>query len=199
MPWARLVRERAADPRPSLGSDALFGGFGPAPDKLYTAPFALLLEQVEMADHETRLREAVRLAQENHRKGGRPFGAVLAFGDSIVATGVNEILRTHDISAHAEMAALREACRRLQRPNLAGGIMYASGQPCPMCLAAMVLAGIEEVYYAFGNEDAAPYGFSSAQVYEALHLQLPVSLPLNKLRLADISAAEVYGPKGSAK
>lgn len=146
-----------------------------------------------MSDHETRLREAVRLAQENHRKGGRPFGAVLTFGDSIIATGVNDIMRTHDISAHAEMAALREACRLLQRPNLAGGIMYASGQPCPMCLAAMVLAGIKEVYYAFDNEDAAPYGFSSTKVYEALRLQLPVALPLNRVRLDDISAAAVNG------
>lgn len=149
-----------------------------------------------MSDHETRLREAVRLAQENHRKGGRPFGAVLAFGDSIIATGVNDIMRTHDISAHAEMAALREACRLLQRPNLAGGIMYASGQPCPMCLAAMVLAGIKEVYYAFDNEDAAPYGFSSTKVYEALRLKLPVALPLNRLKLDEISAAAVYGPQG---
>lgn len=146
-----------------------------------------------MPDHETRLREAVRLAQDNHRKGGRPFGAVLAFGDSVIATGVNEIMRTHDISAHAEMAALREACRLLQRPNLAGCIMYASGQPCPMCLAAMVLAGIKEVYYAFDNEDAAPYGFASTKVYEALRLQLPVALPLNRIRFDDISAAAVYG------
>lgn len=150
-----------------------------------------------MLDHDSRLREAVRLAQENHRKGGRPFGAVLAFGEHVIATGVNEIMLTHDISAHAEMGALREACKLLQRPNLSGGIMYASGQPCPMCLAAMLLAGIKEVYYAFGNEDAAPYGFSSAQIYEALHLQLPVALPLNKLRLAGVSAADVYGPRSS--
>ena len=148
-----------------------------------------------MSQHEARLREAVRLAQHNHRNGGRPFGAVLAFGDSIIATGVNEIISTHDVSAHAEMGALREACKRLQRPNLSGGIMYASGQPCPMCLAAMVLAGIKEVYYAFGNEDAAPFGFSSAQVYETLHLRLPVALPLNKLKLEGLTAEQVYGPK----
>ena len=150
-----------------------------------------------MSDHELRLRQAVRLAQKNHSMGGRPFGAVLVFGEQVVATGVNEIMRTHDISAHAEMGALREACRLLERPNLAGGVMYASGQPCPMCLAAMVLAGIKEVYYAFGNEDAAPYGFSSAQVYEALHLQLPVALPLNKLRLDGLTAESVYGPKAA--
>ena len=146
-----------------------------------------------MPHHEARLHEAVRLAQRNHRNGGRPFGAVLAFGDSIIATGVNEILSTHDVSAHAEMGALREACKRLQRPNLAGGIMYASGQPCPMCLAAMVLARIKEVYYAFGNEDAAPYGYASTQVYEALHLQLPVSLPLNRLQLEGVTAEQCYG------
>ncbi|HWU84604.1 MAG TPA: nucleoside deaminase [Rhodocyclaceae bacterium] len=148
---------------------------------------------MSITHHESRLREAVRLARDNRSQGGRPFGAVLAFGDSIVAAGVNDILRTHDISAHAEMGALREACRLLQRPNLAGGIMYASGQPCPMCLAAMTLAGIKEVFYAFGNDDAAPYGFSSAPTYEALRLQLPVALPLTRIELADISAAQVYG------
>lgn len=150
---------------------------------------------MSITHHELRLREAVRLAQENHRNGGRPFGAVLAFGDNVVATGVNDILRTHDISAHAEMGALREACKLLQRPNLAGGIMYASGQPCPMCVAAMTLAGIKEVFYAFGNEDAAPYGFSSAQIYEALHLQLPVALPLMRIELSGIRAEQVYGLK----
>lgn len=151
-----------------------------------------------MANHEYRLRAAVRLAQANRAEGGRPFGAVLVMNDDVIATGVNEIMRTHDISMHAEMGAIREACRTLGRPNLNGGIMYASGQPCPMCLAAMVLAGISEVYYAFGNEDAAPYGFSSGKVYEALRLQLPVGLPLKKLPLDDISAVEVYGNKASA-
>jgi guanine deaminase len=145
-----------------------------------------------MSDHESRLRAAVRLAQENHRQGGRPFGAILFIDDEAVATGVNEIIRTNDISMHAEMGAIREACRTLERPSLKGSIMYASGQPCPMCLAAMVLAGVSEVYYAFGNEDAAPYGYSSAQVYDALHLQLPVKLPVSKLRLSGIDAAQVY-------
>jgi tRNA(Arg) A34 adenosine deaminase TadA len=144
-----------------------------------------------MSQHEQHLREAVRLAQENRSQGGRPFGAVLTLGNRVLGSGVNDIVRTHDVSAHAEMEALRTACTTLATPLLKGSVMYASGHPCPMCLAAMVLAGVSEVYYAFGNEEAAPYGYSSAPVYEALNLRLPVSLSLKKLDLG-IAPAAVY-------
>lgn len=145
-------------------------------------------------DHKRFLGEAVRLAQENRRRGGRPFGAVLTLGSEVVATGVNNIVGTHDVTAHAEMEALRAACRRLERSNLKGTVVYASGHPCPMCLAAMVIAKVDEVYYAFGNDEAEPYGFSSAPIYEALHLQLPTSLPLTRLDVG-VTAGQVYGPE----
>ena len=147
-----------------------------------------------MTDHEQLLREAVRLAQENRRQGGRPFGAVLTVGGELVATGVNTIVQTNDISAHAEMEALRAACRYLGRPTLNGGVMYASGHPCPMCLAAMMMAGVSEVYYAFDNDEAAVYGFSNAHVYDALRLPLPASLPLTRLEVG-VTAEQVYGPR----
>ncbi|HZY34606.1 MAG TPA: deaminase, partial [Rhodanobacter sp.] len=83
-----------------------------------------------MLSHEQLLREAVRLAQVNRERAGRPFGAVVAMGGEIVATGVNEVALTHDLTAHAEMQALRAACRHLQRSNLKGSTVYASGHPC---------------------------------------------------------------------
>jgi guanine deaminase len=145
-----------------------------------------------MGDHKQLLRDAVRLAQKNRDQGGRPFGAVLAIGDQIVATGVNNIVQTHDMSTHAEMEAIRAACRRLGKPDLKGSVMYASGHPCPMCLAAMVMAKVDKVYYAFSNDEAAPYGFSNAHVYEILRLPLPASLPMTRIDVG-VPSEQVYG------
>ena len=145
-----------------------------------------------MLSHEQLLREAVRLAQVNRERAGRPFGAVVAMGGEIVATGVNEVAHTHDLTAHAEMQALRAACRHLQRSNLKGSTVYASGHPCPMCLAAIVLAQVDAIYYAFDNSDAAPYGLSSDAAYQALRVPLePAPLPLTKLAIG-VDAAELY-------
>ncbi len=145
-----------------------------------------------MLSHERLLREAVRLAKANLKRGGRPFGAVLAIGGEIVASGVNGVVHSHDPTTHAEMEAIRAASRHLGRPDLTGGVVYASGHPCPMCLAAIVIVGVDAVYYAFDNSDAAPYGFSSEAIYHALHLPLvPPPLPLIRLDIG-VTAAELY-------
>jgi tRNA(Arg) A34 adenosine deaminase TadA len=95
------------------------------------------------------------------------------------------------------MEALRAASRKLGRPDLRGAVVYASGHPCPMCLAALTMAGVEAVYYAFDNADAAPYGLSSEAAYQALRLSLtPPPLPLTRVPV-DISAAQLYGPRKS--
>ena len=79
------------------------------------------------------------------------------------------------------------------RPRLDGCIVYASGHPCPMCLAAMVMGGVQAVYYAFDNDDAAPYGLSSAAAYAALRLPLvPPPLPLTRLDTG-VTAQQLYG------
>ena len=112
------------------------------------------------------LRHAVRLARENVTlRHGRPFGAVLTRDGHVLATGVNEMLATGDASAHAEMQAIRTARIAQRSPRLDGTAMYASGQPCPMCLALMHMVGVAEVYYACSNEDGEPYGLSTAAVY----------------------------------
>lgn len=124
-----------------------------------------------MSDH-SYLQQAVMLAQQNVRDGGRPFGAVLVLDDAVVATGVNRILATGDPSAHAELSAIRAACLALGRTRLEGARVYASGQPCPMCLAAMHLVGIREVYFAYSNAQAEPFGLSTAGVYAQMALPL---------------------------
>ena len=91
--------------------------------------------------------EAIELAHANVEKGGRPFGAVVVKDGEVIATGVNEILSTNDPTAHAELTAIRAASQKLGSPDLQGCAVYASGHPCPMCMAAMRLAGVGEVVF----------------------------------------------------
>lgn len=121
-----------------------------------------------MSDTQRFLCEAIELARENVEKGGRPFGAVVVKGGKIVATGVNEIHATNDPTSHAELNAIRAASQALASPRLDGCAVYASGNPCPMCMAAMRLAGITEVAFAYSNDDGEPYGLSTAAVYADL-------------------------------
>lgn len=114
------------------------------------------------------LRTAIELAYANVERGARPFGAVVVKNGEILATGVNEVISTNDPTAHAEVMAVRAASQKLGSPSLAGCAVFASGHPCPMCMAAMRVAGVAEVTYAYSNEDGAPYGFSSAAVYADL-------------------------------
>lgn len=114
------------------------------------------------------LGQAVRLARANVARGGRPFGAVLVERGRVLATGVNEILQTNDPSAHAELQAIRSACVALGRPRLDGCVMYASGQPCPMCLAAMHMTGFAEIVFAYSNDEGEPFGLSTARTYAEL-------------------------------
>lgn len=120
----------------------------------------------DMPTPQALLRHAVELARQNVREaGGHPFGAVIARDGEVLYTGVNECVQTGDPTAHAEMVALRNAGRELGPDALTGGTVYASGIPCPMCLAAMHFAGISEVVYAFSQDDAAPYDLSTEHVY----------------------------------
>ena len=114
------------------------------------------------------LSKAIELAQANIAKGGRPFGAVVVRNGEIISTGVNEILSTNDPTAHAELTAIRAASQKLGSPDLGGCAVYASGHPCPMCMAAMRMAGVREVAYAYSNEDGVPYGLSTAAIYADL-------------------------------
>ena len=122
-----------------------------------------------MDDHEAFLRQAIELARDNVREaGGRPFGAVLVRDGAVLATGVNHIDATGDPTTHAEIEAVRAACRTQGTPLLPGSVMYASGFPCPMCMSAMHQARVEAVYYAYSNEDGEPYGLSAVNLYEGI-------------------------------
>lgn len=121
-----------------------------------------------MNDETRFLTEAIDLARSNIARGGRPFGAVVVKDGKIIATGVNEIHRSNDPTSHAEMNAVRAASHAFGSPDLSGCAVYASGHPCPMCLAAMRLAGVAQVFYAHSNDDGAPFGLSTAAIYDDL-------------------------------
>ena len=129
---------------------------------------ALPAGPVSMNDEQRFLREALELARANIPAGGRPFGAVVVRDGVVVAAAVNEIHLNNDPTAHAEIVALRAASRRFGSPDLAGCAVYASGHPCPMCMAAMRMAGVTRVAYAHSNADGAPFGLSTAAIYEDL-------------------------------
>lgn len=140
--------------------------------------------------HQEWLDQALQLALHNRQQGGRPFAALLVRDNQLVTSAVNGMHQDGDPTRHAELEALRQAS---QVGPLAGAIVYASGHPCPMCLSALVMNGIAAVYYAFDNEDAAPFGFDSTAAYQKLGLPLaPSPLPLIKLP-SPLAAAELYG------
>ncbi|HLR79755.1 MAG TPA: nucleoside deaminase [Bacillota bacterium] len=115
------------------------------------------------------MERAVQLAIENVEAGGEPFGAVLVKNGHLVAEGVNELHKRYDITAHAEIQAIRRAQKKMHTPVLSGYTMYASGEPCPMCLTAMYFVGIDRVYYASSVEEAVEVGLGKSKlVYEDL-------------------------------
>ncbi len=111
---------------------------------------------------------AARLSAENVDRGGGPFGAVIVREGEIIATGVNSVTLDNDPTAHAEVSAIRAACRKLDTFQLKGCIVYSSCEPCPMCLSALYWAGIKKIFYGNTKEDAATIGFSDKFIYEEI-------------------------------
>ena len=118
------------------------------------------------------MREAIRLASANVENGGGPFGAVIARGGEIIATGVNRVTANCDPTAHAEVSAIRAAAQKLGTFNLSGCDIYSSCEPCPMCLGAIYWARLDRLFYGNTKTDAARIGFDDAFIYKELALPL---------------------------
>ncbi|MFZ7943577.1 nucleoside deaminase [Neobacillus sp. 19] len=101
-------------------------------------------------------------------KVGGPFGATIVRGDEVVAAVSNTMMRDTDPSAHAEMVAVREACKKLGTMDLSDCVVYATCEPCPMCVSVMIWAGIKDVYYCSTRDDAAKNGFSDMHLRQYL-------------------------------
>lgn len=144
------------------------------------------------------LKRANELAIANVEEGGQPFGAVLVKGGEVIGEGVNELHITHDVSGHAEMIAIRRAQQKLQTDHLQGARMYASGEPCPMCYAAMAFVGIDDVIYSASVEEAADSGLTrSKEIYDDLkksHTERNL-IRSEQQKIAEISPLQVWQNK----
>src|SRR5690242_14957595 len=115
------------------------------------------------------MREAIRLSQQKMRANcGGPFGAVIVRRDKIIGRGWNRVTSVNDPTAHAEIMAIREACRRLKTFRLDDCELYTSCEPCPMCLAAGYWARLRRIYYANTRRDAAAIGFDDNFLYREI-------------------------------
>lgn len=133
------------------------------------------------------MREAIALAAEGMRSGrGGPFGCVVVRGGEVIARGCNRVTSENDPTAHAEVTAIREACKKLGKFSLEDCELYTSCEPCPMCLAAIYWARIPHVYYANTRADAAAIGFDDNFIYE----QIPLPLEQRSLTMKPLLRSE---------
>lgn len=116
--------------------------------------------------------EAVRVSKKYMELGeGGPFGCVVVKDGKIVGVGWNQVLASGDPTAHAEVTAIRDACKNLNTYQLTGCELYTTCEPCPMCLGAIYWARPDKVYYANTRQDAATIGFDDAFIYKEIGLQ----------------------------
>jgi guanine deaminase len=128
------------------------------------------------------MQKAIDLATGNVATGGGPFGAVIVRDGQILATGVNSVARDNDPTAHAEIVAIRSACRALDSFRLTGCVLYSSCEPCPMCLAAAYWSRCSAIFYGNSSAAAAQAGFHDALFYAELQKPLPArSIPTQQL------------------
>lgn len=129
------------------------------------------------------LKEAVRLSDENIKSGkGGPFGCVIVKDGKIIARGTNLVTSVNDPTAHAEVVAIREACKTLHTFQLTGCEIYTSCEPCPMCLGAIYWARPDKVYYANTREDAAAIGFDDDFIYRE------IAVPITERKISFVHA-----------
>ncbi|TDQ13583.1 tRNA(Arg) A34 adenosine deaminase TadA [Algoriphagus boseongensis] len=118
------------------------------------------------------MREAIHLAKEGMLSGnGGPFGCVIVKEGKIIGKGSNMVLKTNDPTAHAEVVAIRDACKNLNHFQLEGCEVYTSCEPCPMCLGAIFWARPAKVFYACTKEDAANAGFDDDFIYHEIEIK----------------------------
>ena len=111
------------------------------------------------------MKRAIELSLESVNKGGGPFGCVIVKDEKIVSEGSNKVTSSQDPTAHGEIVAIREACKKINNFSLSGFELYSSCEPCPMCLSAIYWARIDKVYFANTRQDAQKIDFDDSLIY----------------------------------
>ncbi len=120
-------------------------------------------------NHEKFMRMAIRLSEQNvEQRLGGPFGAVIVKDGMVVARSANKVVPQKDPSAHAEISAIRLACKELDTHDLKGCVIYTSCEPCPMCLGAIYWARLDKIYYANTKADASAIAFDDQFIYDEI-------------------------------
>ena len=114
------------------------------------------------------MKRAIELSIESVNRGGGPFGSIIVKDNNIVAEGSNKVTLTNDPTAHGEIVAIREACKKLNNFSLNDCELYSTCEPCPMCLSAIYWARIDKIYYANTRKDAQKIDFDDSLIYEQL-------------------------------
>ena len=138
-------------------------------------------------ENDSFMRQAISLANKGmHSNEGGPFGAIIVKNGKVVGVGNNRVTSTNDPTAHAEVVAIRDACKNLGTFQLDGCILYTSCEPCPMCLGAIYWARPSEVFFGCTKEDAAKIGFDDKLIYS----ELKVDREHRKIKMTQILQAE---------
>jgi len=137
------------------------------------------------------LREAIKIAIEGIKSGGGPFGAVIVKDGSIISGSNNKVVLSGDPTAHAEVLVIREAAKLLKSYDLSACVLYATCEPCPMCLGAIYWSGIKKVVYASDRHDAEAIGFNDNLIYNEIAID-PSQRKLIFQHLDDPAAKEIF-------
>ncbi len=136
--------------------------------------------------------KAIALSRQGMKRNeGGPFGCIIVKDDKIIGRGNNKVIKNTDPTAHAEIVAIRKACKHLGSFQLTGCEIYTSCEPCPMCLGAIYWARPKIIYYANTHEDAAAIGFDDSFIYSELNTDTD-SRKIPAINICRVSAAEVF-------
>lgn len=133
---------------------------------------------------------AIDASIENVNNGGGPFGAVIVRNDEVVSVGTNRVTANNDPTAHAEVSAIRSACKKLETFKLSDCVIYTSCEPCPMCLSAIYWSGISRIYYGNTAADARDIDFDDQFIYDE------IALPHDQRSIPSIGMMRLEAQKG---
>ena len=143
------------------------------------------------------MKRAIELSVENVDNGGGPFGSVIVKDGRIIAEGSNKVTPSNDPTAHGEIVAIRQACKKLNKFSLDGCELYSTCEPCPMCLSAIYWARISKIYYANTREDARKIDFDDSLIYSEIQKNINKrKIPMIQIMRSEaLSAFELWDKK----
>ena len=143
------------------------------------------------------MKRAIELSENSANSIGGPFGSVIVKDEKIIAEASNEVTFTNDPTAHAEIVAIRKACKNLNTFNLSGCDIYTSCEPCPMCLSAIYWSHINTIYFANTREDAKKINFDDSMIYSEFSKKIEDrKIPIKQmLRNEALKAFEIWDKK----